>query len=76
VGAGGSPWDYKPVTVTAPTAYQEPALAATGQSQYDRYYGWADVQVHQSGAVTLSMSYFSDAFGPTITLNPLPGNLQ
>ena len=76
VGAGGSPWDYKPTTVTAPTSYQEPTLAATGQSQYDRYYGWADVQVHQSGSVTLSMSYFSDAFGPTITLNPLAGNLQ
>ncbi len=76
VGAGGSPWDYKPTAVTAPTAYQEPTLAATGQSQYDRYYGWADVQVHQSGAVTLSMSYFSDAFGPTITLSPLAGNLQ
>lgn len=76
VGAGGSPFDYKPTTIASPTSYAEPTLKATGQSQYDRFYGWADVQVHQSGAVTLSMSYFSDAFGPTVTLNPLAGNLQ
>jgi hypothetical protein len=74
VGAGGSPFDYKAPGSSG--VYQEPTLAASGQSQYDRYYGWADVQVHQSGAVTLSMSYFSDAFGPTVTLNPLAGNLQ
>jgi hypothetical protein len=54
VGSGGSPFDDT-MTGTAPNYTEPPQAAAT-----DRYYAWALVQVHQSGAVTLNMSGFPD----------------
>lgn len=62
VGSGGSAFDDKLVG-TCPSC-SEPLLT----NPSDRYYGWALVQVHQSGAVTLSVSGFSDTFGPTQAL--------
>ena len=66
VGSGGSPFDDKlintPCTSNALGAAgncSEPALT----NPFDRYYAWALVQVHQSGAVTLHVSGFSDQFG-------------
>ncbi|HVW69896.1 MAG TPA: metallophosphoesterase [Steroidobacteraceae bacterium] len=59
VGSGGSPFDDK--LVGACPACTEPLLTAPT----DRYYAWALVQVHQSGAVTLTAYGFNDAFGPT-----------
>ena len=56
VGSGGSPFDDKMTTCCI-----EPAQRATT----DRYYAWAVVQVHQSGAVTLAVYGFSDSFGTT-----------
>ncbi len=64
VGSGGSPFDDKMVGCPACV---EPILTA----QSDRYYAWALVQVHQSGAVTLSAYGFNDAFGPTQTLTTI-----
>jgi hypothetical protein len=64
VGSGGSPFDDKMVGCPACV---EPLLTA----QSDRYYAWALVQVHQSGAVTLSAYGFNDAFGPTQTLTTI-----
>lgn len=54
VGSGGSPFDDA-MTGSAPN-YTEPSEAAAT----DRYYAWALVQVHQSGAVTLNLSGFPD----------------
>lgn len=51
VGSGGSPFDD---TLNADGS--EPTTAAPT----DRYYAWALVQVHQSGAVTLNVSGFPD----------------
>lgn len=51
VGSGGSPFDD-----ALNANLTEPA-----ENHYeDRYYAWAWVQVHQSGAVTLNMSGFPD----------------
>lgn len=58
VGSGGSPFDDKLVG-TCPSC-TEPTLV----NPYDRYYAWALVQVHQSGAVSLQVSGFNDQFGP------------
>jgi hypothetical protein len=54
VGSGGSPFDDT-MNGSAPN-YTEPSEAAYS----DRYYAWALVQVHQSGAVTLNLSGFPD----------------
>lgn len=55
VGSGGSPFDDtmdgSAPSATEPTPFTQPT---------DRYYAWAYVQVHQSGAVTLQMSGFPD----------------
>jgi hypothetical protein len=59
VGSGGSPFDDK-LTGTCPSC-TEPVLT----NPYDRYYAWALVQVHKSGAVSLNLYGFSDDFGPT-----------
>jgi hypothetical protein len=62
VGAGGSPFDDKLIGTCTQPAFgagngcAEPALT----NPYDRYYGWALVQIHQSGAVTLQMTGFPD----------------
>ena len=54
VGSGGSPFDDT-MAGTAPN-YTEPSEVAPT----DRYYAWALVQVHQSGAVTLNLTGFPD----------------
>ena len=54
VGSGGSPFDDT-MTGSSPN-FTEPSEAAAT----DRYYAWALVQVHQSGAVTLNLSGFPD----------------
>jgi hypothetical protein len=54
VGSGGSPFDDT-MNGSSPN-YTEPSEAAFS----DRYYAWANVQVHQSGAVTLNVSGFPD----------------
>lgn len=59
VGSGGSPFDDK-LLGTCPSC-TEPVLT----NPYDRYYAWALVQVHKSGAVSLNLYGFSDDFGPT-----------
>jgi len=59
VGSGGSPFDDK-LNGTCPSC-SEPVLT----HPYDRYYAWALVEVHQSGAVSLSMNGFGDNFGGT-----------
>jgi hypothetical protein len=55
VGSGGSPFDDTMTgsapNYTEPTPFTEPS---------DRYYAWALVQVHQSGAVTLNVHGFPD----------------
>jgi hypothetical protein len=66
VGSGGSPFDDK-LAGTCPSC-TEPVLTAPT----DRYYAWALVQVHASGAVTLTANGFNDAFGPTQTLYSIP----
>lgn len=58
VGSGGSPFDDKLVG-TCPSC-TEPTLT----NPFDRYYAWALVQVHQSGAVSMKVTGFSDNFGP------------
>jgi hypothetical protein len=62
VGSGGSPFDDK-LSGTCPNC-SEPTLT----NPFDRYYAWALVQVHQSGNVSLQVTGFSDAFGPTADL--------
>src|SRR5882757_569928 len=59
VGSGGSPFDDK-LSGTCPSC-TEPVLT----NPYDRFYGWALVQVHKSGNVSLNLYGFSDDFGPT-----------
>lgn len=54
MGSGGSPFDDT-MAGTAPN-YTEPPQAANT----DRYYAWALVQIHQSGAVSLNISGFPD----------------
>ena len=66
VGSGGSPFDDK-LSGTCPSCV-EPTLT----SQTDRYYAWAVVRVHQSGAVTLDAYGFNDAFGPTLNVQSIP----
>ena len=57
VGAGGSPFDDTLAPGLAePTPFTNP---------WDRFYGWALVQVHQSGAVTLNAEGFNDGAGYT-----------
>jgi hypothetical protein len=63
VGTGGSPFDDT-LTGTCPSCTEPSPLA----NPSDRYYGWALVQVHASGAVTLSVNGFNDAYGPTQSL--------
>jgi len=65
VGSGGSPFDDKMVGCPA---CAEPILTAPT----DRYYAWALVQVHQSGAVSLTAYGFNDAFGATQILTTIP----
>jgi hypothetical protein len=55
VGSGGSPFDDT-MDGTAPNATEPTPFTAPT----DRYYAWALVQVHASGAVTLHMSGFPD----------------
>lgn len=69
VGSGGSPFDDKLVG-TCPSC-SEPTLT----SPIDRYYAWATVRVHQSGAVTLDAYGFDDQFGPTQVVQSI-ANLQ
>jgi hypothetical protein len=52
VGAGGSPFDD--------TLAPGPAEPVPLTNPWDRFYGWALVQVHQSGAVTMSVQGFND----------------
>lgn len=59
VGSGGSPFDdtmTKTVVSSTDTTYTEPTETAAT----DRWYAWAFVEVHASGAVTLTMSGFPD----------------
>jgi len=52
VGSGGSPFDAKVNVVT-----KNPAT--------DRSYGWATINVHQSGKVDVNTYAFDSAYGPT-----------
>jgi len=67
VGSGGSPFDAKRSCAgttaggAATSCSSEPATA----SQYDRWYAWALVKVHQSGKVDMDLYGFSSTFGPT-----------
>jgi hypothetical protein len=54
VGSGGSPFDDT-MGGSSPN-YTEPSEAAYS----DRYYAWALVQIHKSGAVTLNLTGFPD----------------
>jgi hypothetical protein len=54
VGSGGSPFDD--TMGGASPNYTEPSEVA----MTDRYYAWALVQVHKSGAVTLNLTGFPD----------------
>jgi hypothetical protein len=54
VGSGGSPFDDT-MTGSSPNYTEPPEAAMT-----DRYYAWATVQVHKSGAVTLGLTGFPD----------------
>jgi Calcineurin-like phosphoesterase len=54
VGSGGSPFDDAMSDDSPP---REPVPLANWQ---DRYYGWATVQVHRSGAVSLQVQGFGD----------------
>lgn len=73
VGSGGSPFDDT-MSGTSPN-YTEPSEAA----YTDRYYAWALVQVHKSGAVTLNLSGFPDTGigGPVYDLQnyDVPGSV-
>ena len=62
VGSGGSPFDDKLVgtcSATKPPGCTEPTLT----NPYDRYYAWALVSIHASGAVSLQVSGFGDNYG-------------
>jgi hypothetical protein len=65
VGSGGSPFDDKLIgtcTNTVPqTGCSEPN--SSGTHEYDRFYAWATVQVHQSGKISLQINGFNDQFG-------------
>jgi len=54
VGSGGSPFD---VSMTSDSPPREPVPLLNWQ---DRYYAWATVQVHRSGAVSLVVQGFGD----------------
>jgi hypothetical protein len=54
VGSGGSPFDDAMSNDNPP---REPVPLVNWQ---DRYYGWATVQVHRSGNVTLQVQGFTD----------------
>jgi hypothetical protein len=54
VGSGGSPFDDAMSSDKPP---REPVPIVNWQ---DRYYGWATVQVHRSGAITLKVQGFGD----------------
>jgi hypothetical protein len=60
VGSGGSPFDDK-LTGTCPSC-AEPVLT----NPYDRYYAWALVQVHKSGAVSLNLYGCSNELSPAL----------
>lgn len=57
VGSGGSPFD-----VTAD---------ADGRQPFDRFYAWAQVQVHRSGKVDIDVFGFDDQFGRTRRLQSI-----
>jgi hypothetical protein len=73
VGSGGSPFDDT-MTGSSPNYTEPPEVAMT-----DRYYAWALVQIHQSGAVTLNLTGFPDTGvgGPTYDLQnyDVPGQV-
>ncbi len=54
VGSGGSPFD---AAMSSDNPPREPVPLVNWQ---DRYYAWATVQVHRSGAVSLQVQGFSD----------------
>jgi hypothetical protein len=64
VGAGGSPFDDTLDPVSG--GYDEPTPFV---NPWDRFYGWALVQVHQSGTVTMSVQGFNDGavYAPSTT---------
>ena len=64
VGSGGSPFDDTLGGSGASSTEPVPFL-----NTWDRYYAWALVQVHQSGAVSLSVQGFSDG----ASFNPATG---
>jgi Calcineurin-like phosphoesterase len=75
VGSGGSPFDDKLASTkcTQPNiATCEPVLT----NPYDRFYAWALVQIHQSGAVSMQVNGFNDQFGPVqdLTIYDVPGS--
>jgi hypothetical protein len=56
VGSAGSPFEMTSI------------YTAGNESPYDRYYAYALVEVHASGAVTMSVNGFSAGFGPLTNL--------
>jgi len=76
VGSGGSPFDDK-LTGTCPGSASVCLEPANEANPTDRYYAWATVQVHQSGAVTLSVNGFSDTYQPvqSIPYYNVPGTV-
>jgi hypothetical protein len=75
VGSGGSPFDDK----LASTKCTQPNISACEPvltNLYDRFYAWALVQIHQSGAVTMQVSGFDDQFGPVqdLSIYDVPGS--
>ncbi len=66
VGSGGSPFDDKLVG-TCPNC-SEPVVTNFS----DRYYAWALVEIHQSGAVSINVQGFNDSFGSTVTIYTNP----
>lgn len=69
VGSGGSPFEYKLIG-PCPSCVEPTFTKAS-----DRYYAWATVRVHQSGAVSLEAYGFNDSYGPTQLLQSI-SNLQ
>jgi hypothetical protein len=62
VGAGGSPFDDT-------LANGNTAEPVNFRNRWDRHYGWATVQVHRSGRVTMTVEGFSDG----AVFDPLSG---
>jgi hypothetical protein len=74
VGAGGSPFDDT-------LANNNTAEPVQFRNRWDRHYGWAWVQVHRSGRVTMKVEGFSDGavFDPNtgaISAVGVPGPLE